>query len=508
MKLSHRISGTMAGQKMARPVTVPFAEWMPDLPAFNNPGATTANNVIPRKQSYGPIGALATKSDALTARAQGVAAASNTEGAVTVYAGDETKLYSLAAEAFTDRSKSGGYSTSVDSDWEFTQFGNTMLATNYDDPVQGITVGGTIFSDHFSSSDKPKFRHMAIVGDFVVGGNSNDSTDGVKPNRVWWSGINDSEDFTPSAATQCDFNDLPAGGWVQRIIGGEYGVIFLEREIVRMSYRGSPLVFRFDRVEKRRGTPIPGSVINLGRLVFFISEEGFFAFDGIQSTPIGVNKVDRQFWDNFDTTYISRVSSAIDPINKLVIWGYPDNNATAGSPNKLLIYNWQEGRWSDADVDHQILGRSLSQGLTLDGLDTLSTNIDTGFLFSFDSRAYTGGEFKLTAFDTSKRYCFFTGNNLAATIETGEFQLSPGKTSHIRSLRPHIDGGTITAAIAPRALQTATATFGTAASINTSGECSLRDNSRFQRVRCSVASGGTWTHAQGVEVTYVAGSRR
>ena len=40
-------------------VKMPAAEWLPDLPAHDNPGATEALNLLPRTgRSYGPLSGL------------------------------------------------------------------------------------------------------------------------------------------------------------------------------------------------------------------------------------------------------------------------------------------------------------------------------------------------------------------------------------------------------------------------------------------------------------------
>ena len=33
---------------------------------------------------------------------------------------------------------------------------------------------------------KPRARHVDVVREFLVLGNTNDTTDGAVPNRVWW----------------------------------------------------------------------------------------------------------------------------------------------------------------------------------------------------------------------------------------------------------------------------------------------------------------------------------
>ena len=509
--LSRRLAGIVREQRVKRKI-VPFGEWLPDRADFANPGATEALNVIPTADGYRPFPALsAVSSNALTARCQGAIASTDNSGNVYLYAGDASKLYRQAPDlTLTDVSKSGGYAIAADGFWEGAQFGTQVLMTDYDDAVQEITVGASdTFADLITSTDKPKARHIAVVGNFVVLGWTNDTTDGERPGRVWWCGLNASTgngnpaDFTPAASTQCDFQDIPDAGGVQKIIGGaDYGLIVMERGIYRMTYVGSPLVFRFDPIERSRGTPFPGSVIGLGRLAFYISEEGIFATDGIQSIPIGNAKVDKWLWDQLDTVYRSRLSSAVDPVNKLVLWGFPGTGATSGNPNTILIYNWAEKKFSYVSANHEIIFRAQSQGYTLDTLDTFSTDLDA-LPFSLDSRAWTGGELTIGAFNTSHVYGTFTGANLAATIETSEFQPHQGY-SDIQHSRPLIDGGTITAALASRNALTDTVTFGTARSMITDGECPTVGNGRYHRLRASIAASGTWTHAQGMEVASVA----
>jgi hypothetical protein len=267
-----------------------------------------------------------------------------------------------------------------------------------------------------------------------------------------------------------------------------------------MTYVGSPLVFRIDAIDRKRGTPISGSVIGHGRNVFFISEEGFMVTNGQNTTPIGDNRVDRFFWDQFDTQYISRVSAAIDPLNKLVMWAFPGTGNTAGTPNKILIYSWGTNRWSRVDKDIEILGRSVDPGYTLDGLDDVSTDLDA-LAFSLDSRAWTGGDFQLAAFDTSHKYGTFVGSNLAAVIETSEFE-QEGQNSQIDRVRPLVDGtsATITAALATRDTQNEQSSFGTAIDDEANGDVSVSSEGRYHKVQVNIAAGGTWTRAQGVQV--------
>jgi|TARA_R100001143_G_scaffold58526_1_gene56466 hypothetical protein len=485
---------------------VSFPGWAPDRAPLGSTGSINAINVIPTTDGFRPLPDLKTQASALSARCQGAVAVQATGGEVYTYAADASKLYRIdVSESLTE--VTGDYEQAAsDAQIEYAHFGNTILATHIATPLQGATIGSGNFSDHITSSDKPQARHIAVIRDQVVLGDTTDETDGAQPSRVWWSGLNDSNDFTPAASTLCDFQNVAGGeaGKVMRIVGGaEYGLIFLEHQIVRMSFVGAPLAYQLDTINRRHGTPISGSVIGHGRLVFYVSEEGFYFTDGTTSTPIGHGMVDRFFWNNFDLSNQGRMFSAIDPVNKTVCWSHPgEGTSTAGEPNRIWFYNWAENKWSEGEVTTQLVFTGIDAGLTLAELDTISSEL-SGLPFPLGSRAYQGGDKVLAAFNGSNVYCTFEGANLAATLDTGEFQPFRGQRSEITGVRPYIDGGTITAAVASRIRVQDSASFGSAASLNASGLCTLLSEGRHHRVRCSVAAGGTWEHAQGVEVTAV-----
>ncbi len=481
------------------PITVPFGPWMPDLPDFANPGATEAKNVIPARNSYRPLPNLSAATDALTARARGAAAAQDASNNTYMYAGDATKLYEVRTSGIIDKS-GATYTNATESNWEFALFDGTILATNLNDNVQGLAVGGGgNFADQFTSTLKPKAKSMAVVRDFVVLGNTNDGTDGVKTSRVWWSGIGDATDFDPDSITQCDFQDIRDGGAVERVVGGvEYGLIFQRRQIVRITYVGSPIVFDFSAIDRKRGTPIPGSVVSHGRQVYYISEEGFFVTDGVGSRPIGANQVDRWFWDQFDLGDAHLVSGAVDQINKLVVWAFP-GAGNSGSPNRLIIYDWQNRKWSNGEIDTEIMVNAQTEGQTLEGLDAINSDLDA-LTPTLDSPVWQGGRTQFAAFDPAHKLAYFNGANLKATIETGEVELSIGRHTLATKLRPLIDGGTITADVAGRNRLIDTVSWDGPASIDSAGEMSIRNESRYHRFRCEVAAGGSWQHAQGVQV--------
>ncbi len=501
------LSGRQFPQRMMAELTIPFTGWAPDRAGYGNRGQRVATNVIPDQDGYRPFPALEAATNALDAAALGASAFVKTDGVVYWYAGTATKLYQGTDNVWSDVSQAGDYTTASGDHWEIVQWGDRVIATNYTDPVQDREIGAsaaTDFADTFTSTEKPKAKHIGIVRSFLVVGNVESTADGTVPNRVHWSAIRDYADMDPDATTQCDYEDLEQGGGITGVVGGlEYGVIFQQSMIRRMDYEGPPPIFSVLPADRQRGTSISRSIVNRGRMIAYITEEGFFIFDGRQSIPIGDGQVDRQFWAQFDPNYKSLVSSAIDPINKLIIWATPIGITNA---ERLYCYNWIHGKWSVIEQEVELIAPLRSQGFTLEGLDSISTSLDD-LPVSLDSELWKGGGLFLGAVDTDHKAGTFSGSAMAATIEIDDYSSGAGRVSTVRNVWPLIDGGTVTISHAARRRIQDDFSLGAEISMDQDGKCPVRSRGRYHRTRMNVAAGGDWSYAQGLRIETSKGGR-
>lgn len=501
----------LAAAAARRPVSFPsefihLGDYAPDIPPHSNPGLIAMSNAVPiDRKSYGPMAAFAVAAGALNARCQGAFAGTDNDGNSYIFAGSASRLERLVAASTTwsNVSRSGGYSTAADEIWDFDQFGNRVLATNLADPIQSFTVGSSsVFAN--LAANAPRARYLRTVRDFVMLGNLVDSaySEGTQPQYVWWCAQGDATNWpqpgTSSAyAVLSDFRQLRGGGgWIQGIvpsIGALDCVVFQERALFRGMFTGLPDVFQFDKVENAKGTPIPSSIIPFGSAVAYISEDGFQIFDGAQSYPIGANRVDREFWDNVNITYISRTSGAWDPIYKRLIWLFASGSDTV--PGRLLIYTPHLDRWSSAEITLTRLIRSLGLGYTLDQLDTINTSLDA-LPFSFDSRAWSNNRGTLAGFNSSHEYGTFEGSNLAASFTSAEREIGGGQVMLTYGIEPFVHGGTVTCRMGYRALPTDSVTTTASASPEADGVAKIRVRSRYVRNIIEVAAGGDWHCAQ------------
>ena len=381
------------------------------------------------------------------------------------------------------------YVTPLNQRWRFTQFGNVIVAANGGNRLQGFNLNSSsTFQD--LASDAPQSRYITIVRDFVVSGYVNSST--VYPNRVQWSALGDESSWANSATTQADFQDIPDGGSVVGLTGGEYGLVFMDRSIHRMSYVGSPLVFQFDNISRNQGCYEANSIIQYGGTSFFLSDDGFYACDGQQILPIGNEKVNRYFWSDVDDGLINLMSAAVDPFRKLVVWAYASQ--ASATVDKLLIFNYQTNKWTSGTTNASRVASSSTPSFTLDGMDVFG-NLEQ-ILSSFDERVWLGGKMQFAGVRNTK-IVTFSGTNNTAYIETGDIEM-PGTTAAITLAKPIVDGGSGSVALFSRRLLSEQVVFGSQTAADAENRVSIRGVGRYHRLQLTPT--GQWNNTVGIDV--------
>lgn len=488
---------------------LPFGEYRPDAAALI-PGTTTlARNVVPGPDGdYLPLPSLVTYSAPLGARVRGIIGARAADNSTFLYAGDESKLSIFADAAWTDKSKAGGYVMTSAEQWEFAQFGRDVIAASWENPLQVSPVNGAAFDDLLVSTRQPSARHIAVVNrSWVVLGNCTDAVDGPRNTRVWWLARDDATDADPDQLTQCDFEDLDtADGQIERIIGSEFGTIIMTKAIWRMTYEGPPTGYRFDRLVQSRGAMAAGSVVWFGRQAFFLDEDGFYAFDGVQTTPVGEGKVNRTVLARLNRASAGWISAAVYPAQSVVVWGIPSSD---GEVSRIYLFNWKTGRWAEADVEIQSVFSAVSSPLFTDDAAVADLIMDElpQSAWLLDGPEFLGGVTTFGAVSRDNSMQFFSGVSMEATIDTAEQEPSPGLRSSVISARPVVDG-------APQCFVTALTresqgdvlAASAEVGLNLIGSANVRAQGRYHRLRVRVPGG--FAHAIGVDPVFVSEGRR
>lgn len=465
---------------------IAFGEWTPDQPGLIG-GVTDALNCYPVANGYAPI-REAVDYSAASGQNLLLSFAGKFGGSTTLFAAGATQVYKFdSGDLSLDPLTTSGYAAVAA--WDVTQFGTVMILANGQNKLQAYDLGSsTQFADLAAAAPTAKF--VTVVRDFVVAAN----VPGGEENKVYWSDINNETNWTPSATSQSDFQVMPDGGDITGIAGGEFGLVFLERAIYRMTYTGSPLFFQFDAISRTLGCISNGSIAQFGGVTYFLADDGFYACDGQSVKNIGAEKVNRWFFENAVPGLIADgMSSTVDPVNRLIIWAFP--NAFGG--RSLLMYSIALDRWSYAETDVASISYALSPSATLEQLDTYSASLDA-LETPLDSRLWAGGTLLFTGV-RGQKIVTFTGPLKAASVASGDIDIG---RSVVTLARPLVDGGTGSAAVASRESLSSPAQYGAYVASDSEGRVSLRSAGRYHRIKVQPNS-TTWKTIVGAEVEVV-----
>lgn len=466
-----------------------LGEWLPDMQPYGHGGLVQATNVYPTALGYAPIPDVSATTTALPYQWQGGGSFVNIDGTTANLAGTSNGLYLFGGSSWTLK-----YSGTYTGTWAFAQFGSIVVCVNGAAPVKYDIAGGAA---SLLGGTPPSASMIAIVRDFVfLAGN------GTANSTLYWSGINAPESWTVGI-NQSDYEILPDGGPITGLAGGEYGLVFQERAIHRMTYVGTPVIFERDKIVDGVGSIAPGSVATFGRMTFFLSPRGFYSISDGGLTPIGNQKVDATFWSTYTRAQVkASIQSIIDPKNSLVIWSMP---------GQLWIYNWVLARWTMANVAGAIgLETGITPPVSLEGVDVLYPGgIDT-VPVSLDSVIFLGGDPMVSiARNDNKIYALASTNNLAATLQLPMSEPFGAKVARIRRARVIGDmttGVTVTVGCASRIGDAQTSVSGT--TMTASGHVPLRAAGRVVQPTLTIAYGTPWSFLRGLEFDQAPGGSR
>lgn len=478
---------------------LPFGEWRPDVSDHQAEHSQNITGVVPSGDGYSPFPSMQELTDALPAACRGYIVVRNDDASLSIFAGTDVGLYLLDNSDFswTDVSKSGGYTLATGDQWQFAKFNSYVVAVFQGEAPQYYLIGTSTDFDDLAGSP-PHARYVAVVGRFLVlsGLLSN-------PNRIAWCDLND---VTNWSTGQADTQDLPDGGVTRGVAGGEYGIIFQDTMIRRLTYVGPPLVFQIDRIEEGVGIAAPYSLIQAGDRLFFYSALGFRQIiSGSKSVSIGKERVDDTFLADCDFGSPRMFMGTADPTANRIYWAYKSIAGQAGLFDKMLCYDWLLDRFTTVPASGEFLSSAAQPGLTLEGLDAISASIDALTVSLDDFASQTTST--LSAFNSDHKLALFSGPSIEATLETAEQTLPPGRM-FIRGFAPYTDASEAMGSVSYRETVQAEREWTDEVAVNAQGFVPQRRDTKMSRARVRIPADATWTYITGVEPDIVAGGQR
>lgn len=435
-------------------------------------------------KGYAPVKEFAAITTDLEGTFYGGTAFVASDGTSSLLAATSAKLR-LWSGAWTDL-----YTVDATNRWRFAQFGDNGICSN-----GGKLVSVNLLDQSAAeiSSSPSNCIDVARVRDFVMALRDDDT--------VEWSEFNNSENWG-TGESQADSQPLLGGGTGVALVGGENALALQKNSVQRITYTGGDIVFQFDVISDELGCMAQGSVVSAGQAVAWLSERGFMISPDRQSiAPIGDEKFNRWFFDNYSRSEIENMWAASDPRRSLFLWGMP------GSPGKIIAYNWVLQRATVIQTGVSGIFTGFSSNISIDALDAEYGDLDS-IPLSLDDPMFQGGNPLLLIANENDEIGALEGDNLEGILKLDNVEPTPGKRSRIRSLRPITDAVNATAQVDARMRKGDSESVVSASSMRDNGKMPLRCNGRYNNITLTIPAGEVWSEVQGCEIEFEAGDGR
>jgi hypothetical protein len=389
----------------------------------NTPGVfTNCQHVIPFAKGFmgAPTGAPAA-ADTLATACRGAVVATKLDDTRRIFAGTQTRLYELIGTAWTDRSAGGTpYTGSTDSRWSFAQFGDTTIASNLVDAMQGSSTGAFAA---IATAPKAKIV-VSASNNFVIAFSTNEAVYGVSPDRWWCCAQNDQTSWAPSVATGAQTGRLVAvpGGITAALPLGDYVVAYKTRGVFLGTFQGiGGVVWAWSLIRGSNDCGAVGqdAICDIGGAHFVVGDDDFWIFDGTAPVSVG-DEIREWFRANSSATFRYRTQARFDRQRQLV-WIHYASKESTGTVDRAIVFHVKTRRWGVSDFTMQAAISYIAPGVTIDGLDAIASTIDTLPAVPFDSQYWLAGGRAYAYFDGSNRLQVANGVTADSSITTGDF---------------------------------------------------------------------------------------
>ena len=418
------------------------------------------------------------------------------------FVGTNDKIYRLDSTTLTDVSKAGGYTVAASNTWDWTVYEDNLIMTTAGLAPQRLSDidAGANFADLGGSPTASKC--CAMYKDHLFLGNQTSY-----PRRVQISAQGDITDYVASTATGAGTIDMPSFG--EQIVAlkpiGDYLAVYMTNSIYLIDFIGPPLWFSASRIQTGVGLLSMHSVAAIDKSTHvFLGKKDIYIMAAGQIQPTGVG-VRRRVLNNIDLPNAHLITHLVDRAKKCVMWLYPSTSGD-DTPDSVLIFNYEEGRFSEADYAAHCVGNVLSPTMTINGLDSYFATIDDVGT-SFDDASWSGGDdYNGVVADSDKKLSALnSATPLTGTLETGEVDL---ETVHmIKQLRPIIERaqGTVTMSLKHRYDDNDSYTT-TSSTTNANGLADIRATGRYHKLRMVVT--GDHSGIRGCKIDHVQTGQR
>lgn len=320
---------------------------------------------------------------------------------------------------------SGAYSTASNK-WDFSKFGNWVIATNYNDEVQVIKGMATGNFERLVTNETIKAKYCVVNhGHLLLGYVEKDGL--IYPNGVLISKYQTISDFsTVPGAEFVNLQECPGpitGMTVFEFASAGYdsNVVFFHPNSISVAwYTGSPYNFNIDHNRYLEIGALPGSPIMVEGICYFFDEKTIYRWDGINPPEDIGSGVRETVLQQLHIDKYYQITAASHPRYGLAMWAFQSTSALNDNPDKLLIYNVRNKKFALIEQEVYCIFPMHRNQWTIEMLDSFYPTI-ADIPYAFNNNFWYDNSTTFGCMSTDKKVSVFQGTALDWEIETGEY---------------------------------------------------------------------------------------
>lgn len=464
-------------------MNVPYGKWEPDR---HGPGVRlrVCEGVISIAEGYGPFPQMigADGAETLSGSPRGLISVLASDGNWYVFAATASKIEQMQSD-FTWTDIETGRTVPTGEDVSFAVFGAYLINTDTTSGLRAYNIVGG--GSNSAVSGAPSARFVFTCGNalFALG-------TAAEPRRFANS---DRRDHTKWSGGVANGNSFQDGG---ALVGGAdqsngYGIILQESAVRGIIWQGSQ--YSVPLISEGLGCVAARTIGAYNGKIAFWDENGPWVIDG-QSAPvnIGVEKINRWAAENIGRQNFKNLQCTVDPQRQRFLWRI--------DASQVLAWGWMPGLddFTILPAQTAALARIATPAVTVDGLtgtvDQLEGTIDD---LGGSSAPVLGG------LNSALKYATFTGQNMAATLETGVTNAPQSGWVNWATPLDDCASGTLQVGMSDSLSDSLVWESGEAKLAD--GSVPLRARGHNMAFRRNIPGGATWKYANGIG--HVVGAR-
>jgi|TARA_R100000808_G_C2155361_1_gene167640 hypothetical protein len=236
--------------------------------------------------------------------------------------------------------------------WKLTNYGQKLIALIYNsvvvewdpsaagalsNPNRATLISGAPTASRDMLVSTPD-RHLCFFGTETTIGTTSSQDDMF----IRFSDQEDINDYTPTATNTAGTQRLADGSKIIGTLRGRNGnYIWTDTAMFTMRFIGAPFTFGFEQVGTNCGLIAQHAAIEVDGIIYWMSEDSFFYFDGASVKKLPCLVEDYVFGDINNNAELIVHAGVNDKFNEIT-WFYPSDSET--SVDRSVTYNTRDSQ--------------------------------------------------------------------------------------------------------------------------------------------------------------------